>query len=63
MYSRVRGTVGTGWSEGCRDVLTCQRNVEMYSRVRGTVGTGWSEGCRDVLTCQGDCWDWVVRGM
>ena len=24
MYSRVRGTVGTGWSEECRDVLTCQ---------------------------------------
>ena len=49
-------------SQGCRDVLTCHRDVEMYSRVTGTVGTGWSEGCRDVLTCQGDCWDWD-RGM
>ena len=32
MYSRVRGTVGTGPGG--------QRDVEMYSRVRGTVGTG-----------------------
>ena len=36
MYScQVRETVGTGWSEGCRDVLTCHRDVEMYSRVTG----------------------------
>ena len=32
MYSRVRGTVGTG-SEGCRDVLTCQGDC--WELVRG----------------------------